>query len=1049
MTSEIKKLPDRFDAKTHEKFWQEFWQKNQINIWKNDLPKSETFVIDTPPPTVSGLLHMGHVFSYTQADFVARFMRMSGKDVFYPMGFDDNGLPTERLVEKIIGKKAGIYESENGHGSFVNKCREVVEEAEKEFEAMFNSIALSVDWNQKYQTISPESQKISQASFVDLYRKKLVEKKFEPVFWDVSDRTALAQADLIDKEVEGVMNEIEFEIDGSSEKIIIMTTRPELLPACVAVMVHPEDSRYKHLHGKLAITPLFSVKVKIIPDDLVQLDKGTGAVMCCTFGDETDIRWWKKHNLSTRVIIKKDGRLASLFPLKQQNKLIQVSFGVENHYDYRDVIRIEECVSLDNFCIIYDSLAKDDSGGSRTIKQAKEAIIEALKNTRSNHPPLEGGSKSLATSGRGQKSHHATRFYSLEILSKAKELRSNQTDAEGLLWHYLQNKQLDGHKFRRQQPIENYIIDFICLEKKLIVELDGSQHGEDSARKYDQKRTEFLEKNGFKVLRFWNDEVFKNISDVLENIYLNLHSFDPSPKSQATSTLPQGEGDRPSASVSGSSILLKQETITRAVKCAERSGVPIEILVVPQWFIKILDKKEELKAKAAECNWFPEYMKVRIDQWIDGLSWDWCISRQRFFGVNFPVWYSKKAGEEGKILVAEIEQLPCDPNIDLPRGYSRDEVAAETDIMDTWATSSVSPQLSSRAINEEIHLGNLARHQKLFPADLRPQAHEIIRTWAFYTLVKSTLHQNSIPWKNLMISGWCLAADKTKMSKSKGNVVTPTSLIEEKGSDIVRYWASTSHLGADTAYSEEVFKIGQKLITKLFNAAKFASMNFTILDQETSSANISEAADLWILSKLYKTLNKATEEFKKFEYARAREAIEEFFWKDFCDNYLEICKVRSYGLEAEKLAGIEFSASQKNEIIAKQQSAILTLKICLNTVLKLFAPFIPHICEEIFSTIFSEEFEKLGSIHARGSWPKLDQKLFNQKFCDIGEAALEVIFEVRKFKSDNNLSMKTTVKKIKVNCEKDLTEILEDLRNVCNAEEIELVKEGKFVEIGL
>ena len=825
MTSEIKKLPDRFDAKTHEKFWQEFWQKNQINIWKNDLPKSETFVIDTPPPTVSGLLHMGHVFSYTQADFVARFMRMSGKDVFYPMGFDDNGLPTERLVEKIIGKKAGIYESENGHGSFVNKCREVVEEAEKEFEAMFNSIALSVDWNQKYQTISPESQKISQASFVDLYRKKLVEKKFEPVFWDVSDRTALAQADLIDKEVEGVMNEIEFEIDGSSEKIIIMTTRPELLPACVAVMVHPEDSRYKHLHGKLAITPLFSVKVKIIPDDLVQLDKGTGAVMCCTFGDETDIRWWKKHNLSLKVIIGKDGRIEGL-----------------------------------------------------SIKQFKEKVIEDLK---------------------------------------------------------------------------------------------------------------------------------------------------------------------------AKNLLLKQETITRAVKCAERSGVPIEILVVPQWFIKILDKKEELKAKAAECNWFPEYMKVRIDQWIDGLSWDWCISRQRFFGVNFPVWYSKKAGEEGKILVAEIEQLPCDPNIDLPRGYSRDEVAAETDIMDTWATSSVSPQLSSRAINEEIHLGNLARHQKLFPADLRPQAHEIIRTWAFYTLVKSTLHQNSIPWKNLMISGWCLAADKTKMSKSKGNVVTPTSLIEEKGSDIVRYWASTSHLGADTAYSEEVFKIGQKLITKLFNAAKFASMNFTILDQETSSANISEAADLWILSKLYKTLNKATEEFKKFEYARAREAIEEFFWKDFCDNYLEICKVRSYGLEAEKLAGIEFSASQKNEIIAKQQSAILTLKICLNTVLKLFAPFIPHICEEIFSTIFSEEFEKLGSIHARGSWPKLDQKLFNQKFCDIGEAALEVIFEVRKFKSDNNLSMKTTVKKIKVNCEKDLTEILEDLRNVCNAEEIELVKEGKFVEIGL
>jgi valyl-tRNA synthetase len=893
--TEIKKLPDRYDAKTREKFWQNYWNEKKIFAWKNDLSKEKTFVIDTPPPTVSGLLHMGHVFSYTQADFVARFQRMSGKDVFYPMGFDDNGLPTERLVEKIIGKKAGVFEHENGHGSFVKKCREVVDEAEKEFEALFNEVALSVDWEQKYQTISPQSQKISQASFVDLYQKNLVEKKFEPVFWDISDRTALAQADLIDKEVEGVMNEIEFEVESDvssrtgfettsalsvqghehedgitnpvlhREKIVIMTTRPELLPACVAVMVHPDDTRYKHLHGKFVITPLFGVKVKIIPDDLVQQGKGTGAVMCCTFGDETDIRWWKKHNLPLQVILEKDGRIVG-----------------------------------DDPCVVprTDTWVRPYAG--LTIKQAKEKILAELQ-----------------------------------------------------------------------------------------------------------------EKN----------------------------------------------------------LLLKQEPITRAVKCAERSGVPIEILVLPQWFIKILDKKDLLKTKAAECNWFPEYMKVRIDQWIDGLSWDWCISRQRFFGVAFPVWYSKRAGEEGKILVAEIDQLPCDPNVDLPRGYSREEVTAETDIMDTWMTSSVSPQLSSRGISAEISFDK-QRHEKLFPADLRPQAHEIIRTWAFYTLVKSTLHQNSVPWKNLMISGWCLAADKTKMSKSKGNVVTPTALIEEKGSDIVRYWASTSHLGADTAYSEDVFKIGQKLITKLFNAAKFASMNFGILDKRTlrqaqgdtesdvmlSSAcpepvegskhdSCREAADLWILSKLQLTLKRATSEFEKFEYASAREAIEEFFWKDFCDNYLEICKVRSYGLAAEKLVGIEFSDVQKKEIEAKQQSAILTLEICLNTILKLFAPFIPHITDEIYSTIFAEEFAKTGSINARGNWPKLDEKFFSQKFHDIGEAALAVIFEVRKFKSDNSLSMKTTVKKILVSCEKDLSEISEDLRNVCNAEEIEFVKSGKFVEV--
>ena len=831
-------LTNKYDAKTREKFWQEQWREKKIFTWK-ESERKDNFVIDTPPPTVSGLLHMGHVFSYTQADFVARFQRMNGKDVFYPMGFDDNGLPTERLVEKIVKKKAGIYEHENGHGSFVAKCREVVDEAEEEFEALFNSIALSVDWEQKYQTISPESQKISQASFLDLHKKELVEKKFAPVFWDISDRTALSQADLVDQEKPGMMNNIEFGIEGSDEKIIIMTTRPELLPACVAMMVHPEDERYKKFHGKNAVTALFGVKVPIICDELVQLDKGTGAVMCCTFGDETDIAWWKKHDLALKVIISKDGKI--------RNETLEL-IGI-----------------------------KDYLPEPLTIKKLKTKVLEDL-------------------------------------------------------------------------------------------EKDGS--------------------------------------------------------------------------------LVNQEEMTHAVKCAERSGVPIEILVVEQWFIKILDKKEELKAKAEECNWFPDYMQVRVDQWIDGLAWDWCISRQRFFGVAFPVWYSKRAGEEGKILTADIDQLPCDPKVDLPKGYSREEVTPETDIMDTWATSSVSPQLSSRAISEETDLGNLERHNKLFPADLRPQAHEIIRTWAFYTIAKSMLHQDSIPWKNLMISGWCLASDKTKMSKSKGNVVTPTSLIEEKGSDVVRYWASTSHLGADTAYSEDVFKIGNKLITKLFNAAKFASMNFDILDENLDEKNITQAADLWILARLQQVIQGATKEFEKFEYAKAREIVEEFFWRDFCDNYLEICKVRSYGVGAEKFAEAELSEAQKVEIAAKQQSSILTLKICLNRLLKLFAPFVPHICDEIYSTIFPEEFEKVGSINARGTWPKPDQEFINADLVTIGKTMLDVISEVRKFKSDNSLSMKVTVAKVEIANKGELTPFIEDLANVCNATTVELVSaEGELVKV--
>ncbi len=849
-------LTEKYNHKESEKKWQQHWREKKIFAWKNDLPREETFVIDTPPPTVSGLLHMGHVFSYTQADFVARFQRMSGKDVFYPMGFDDNGLPTERLVEKVKNIRVGSAASVAAQNAnpldpkkakllvredFVKECKEVVDEAETEFEALFNAIALSVDWDQKYQTISPDSQRISQASFVDLHNKGLVEKKFEPVFWDCADRTALAQADLVDKEVASSMNEIAFAIDGSDEKLVIMTTRPELLGACVAVMIHPEDARYKHLHNKHAITPIFGVKVPIILDDLVQLDKGTGAVMCCTFGDETDIKWWKKHNLQLRLILDEAGKIKA-------------------HQD-------------------------------------------------------------LA----------ASEFFQTIIGLKAKEAK-----------------------------------------EKILVEL--------------------------------------------------------------------------------ASDLLKQTPFTHTVKCAERSGMPIEIMVASQWFIKILDKKDALRKKAQECNWHPEYMRVRIEQWIDGLSWDWCISRQRFFGVPFPVWYSKRAGEEGKILVANIKQLPCDPLNSTPEGYTKDEVTAETDIMDTWATSSISPQLSSHAINADINFGELERHNKLFPADMRPQAHEIIRTWAFYTIVKALLHEDKIPWKNLMISGWCLAADKTKMSKSKGNVVTPTALVEEKSSDVVRYFASTSHLGADTAYSEDVFKIGHKLVTKLFNAAKFVAVNFEVLDAKTRARTdltakklvadgvIFEAADLWILSKLHTTLSHASASFEKFEYARAREKIEEFFWHDFCDNYLEIVKVRAYGLKAEKLANFELSDEQKAKITAQQLSGVHSLRICLNTLLKLFAPFVPHITEEIYAGIFAEEFAQKLSINARGNWPKLSEAFFEQKFHDIGEAALGVIFEVRKFKSDNNLSMKTTVKKLTVQNPLDLTPILEDLSNVCNALEVQFSK---------
>ena len=1091
------KLPKRYNSKETEKKHQSFWKEKKIYQWTDDLPRDKTFVIDTPPPTVSGLLHMGHIFSYTQADFVARFKRMKGFDVFYPMGFDDNGLPTERLVEKIIGKKAGIFEAENGQGSFVAKCREVVFEAEKEFESMFNTIALSVDWDQKYQTISPESQKISQASFIDLFNKGLVEKKFEPVFWDIADRTALAQADLVDKEIDGMMNEIEFSIcdysplegesksnsslvGGYKEPIKIMTTRPELLPACVAVMIHPEDARYQHLFknnnfnnqgltGSYAITPLFGVRVPIIADDLVQMDKGTGAVMCCTFGDETDIKWWRKWDLELRVIIGEDGTILPVYVTANWDGEAISQFNVGSVFSKTKgsnlTVTKSNCLDVQLFKQEYEGIA------SKKLKEAKEIIIAKLKATpRCSYPPLEGGSFA-SRMGRGQELTKATRFYSKETLNRAKELRQNITDAERFLWHYLRNKQLDGYKFRRQHPIDKYIIDFVCLETNLIIELDGGQHGEKDKIQYDASRTKFLEGLGYKVLRFWNNEIFENIFEILDVIWRELNNCsqlkhcDPSPF-VSQMTLPQGEGKNTEPKITqnssiydaksqhydekNKSILLKQTPIKHSVKCAERSGMPIEILVTNQWFIKILDKKEQLKAKAKECNWYPEYMRIRIEQWIDGLSWDWCISRQRFFGVAFPVWYSKRKGEEDKILIATIDQLQkateqnraFDPKIDLPIDpankngtgfYARDEIYPETDIMDTWATSSISPQLSSKGISEEICFDE-QRHNKLFPADLRPQAHEIIRSWAFYTIVKSMLHQDKIPWKNLMISGWCLAADKTKMSKSKGNVVTPQFLIEDKGADVVRYWASTSHLGADTAYSEELFKIGNKLITKLFNAAKFVSQNFSALDKtptfpykDVTNNIINEKADLWILSRLQQTIVKVEEEFEQFEYAKARQAIEDFFWNDFCDNYLEIVKVRSYGLEAIKYQDINLSDNKKIKIIIQQQSGLFTLYHCLENLLKLFSPFIPHITEELYQAIFPD---KLQSIHQRGSWCKIDEQILDDNALKIGTLMLEEIFKVRKFKSDNNLSMKAPLEDWGIG--EGVDDVLEDLKNVCN-----------------
>ncbi len=781
-------LSESYAFKQSEAKWQNYWESVGLYKWVEEAKREDNFVIDTPPPTVSGSLHMGHIYSYTQGDFIARFYRMLGYSIFYPIGFDDNGLPTERLIEKVKGIRA----HELPRSEFIKICQETIIDFEKEFEGVFRSIGISFDWNNKYQTISAHTQQISQMSFLDLYKKGLLYKSYYPTFWDCVDRTAIAQAEIEDKEKKGIMYEVLFDTE-LGEKISIATTRPELISACSAIFVHPHDERFKHFIGKTAITPIFEEDVYIIADEDVDMEKGTGAVMCCTFGDIQDIKWWKKHNLKLHDNIDRQGKL--------QN-------------------------------------AKQFSG--MKINQAREEIV-----------------KELVMLGR----------------------------------------------------------------------------------------------------------------------------------------------------------IVNQKNVDQIVKCAERSGAILEIIPTSQWYIKTMEYSNELLEKSAECSWYPQYMKVRLDDWINGLNQDWCISRQRYFGIPFPVWYSKRAGEEGKVIVANLDELPIDPVQHAPAGYTMNEVEPDKDVMDTWATSALTPQISSCGINDDLAT-DANRHKKLFPADLRIQAHEIIRTWAFGTIVKALHHQNTIPWKNVMISGWCLAKDKTKMSKSKGNVITPQSLIQEKGADVVRYWASNSKLGADIIYSEDAFKAGKKLINKLWSMAKFLNIHTSNLMESPKIDKVTQTLDLWILHSLDKVLEFVTSSMKSFEYSAARSKVEYFFFTTYCDNYIELVKKRLYAEQSE--------------------SAICAIWFSFLNILKMLAPFLPHITEELYHAIYSTIYG-ITSIHARGSWPTA--LLEGTTLLDAGEYAMEIMENIRRFKSENNMSLSAELSKLTISGPLDNSAVC-DIKNAANAKDV-------------
>jgi valyl-tRNA synthetase len=785
-------LPQRYDPKVAEAKWQKYWEDEGIFVHE---PTVDSFTVDTPPPTVSGKMHIGHAYSYAQQDFYARFQRMKtqGK-VFFPFGTDDNGLPTEKLVEKLKGVKS----TKMSRADFRKLCFDTIKEIKPDFVSDWKRLGMSCDFNRTYSTIDLNCQATSQRSFIDLYRKKKVYRQESPVAWCVQCQTAIAQADFENVDLQSTFNDINFSIDGHA--VTIATTRPELIPACVALAVHPDDDRYARFHHKHAKVPLFDYEVPIIQDEKVEREKGTGIMMVCTFGDKDDIDKWFRHKLGLRIVFTRDGKMNDLAGK-------------------------------------YEGLP---------IKDARKAILDDLKEA-------------------------------------------------GLLVH--------------------------------------------------------------------------------------------------------------------------QKPITHPVNVHERCSTEIEFLKTPQWYVRVLDIKDELVKAGEQIAWHPEFMLLRYKHWVENLNWDWCISRQRFFGIPFPVWYD----EAGNIYIADEDQLPVDPFTDRPRSApAHAKLTPETDVMDTWATSSVTPQIILNWHKDQ------AQAQSLMPMSMRPQGQDIIRTWAFYTIVKAHLHNSTIPWSNTVISGYVTDPHGQKMSKSKGNVIDPRAMMDKYCADVVRFWAAGSKLGEDIPFNERELQIGNKTMTKLWNASKLSLMNLADYhDEWTGRFDELEIMDRWILSKLNKLISASDAAFSVYEHSKAKLLIEQFFWSDFCDNYLEIVKGRLY---------------EPKDILQKR-SAQFTFQHVLAAILKLFAPLMPFITEEIYHLRFAK-LEGKSSIHI-SAFPEMRPEWNDEQAEIVGAEIVKILEVVRKHKSTNQLAMNAPLNELKITTNVDLTLAENDLLSATKAQKLDHEK-GEF-----